>query len=56
MKKNKRRRLKPIPKFILTLFLICLATVLMFISVIGGIYINAVQMERKYSYMLNETK
>lgn len=55
MKKNKRR-LKPIPKFILTLVLVCLAVILMFISIIGSIYINAVQMDQKYSYMLNETK
>ena len=51
---KKKRRLKKVPKFILTVILACLAVVLMFVAIAGGIYLNAVQMDKRYASYYQE--
>ena len=45
----KRRRLKKVPKIILSAILLVIAMYLMVLAIAGGIYLSAVQCDRKYS-------
>lgn len=46
---KKRRKLKKVPKILLSVIMLVLAIYLMFIAIAGGIYLSAVQCDRKYS-------
>ena len=44
----KRRRLKKVPKIILSAILLVIAMYLMVLAIAGGIYLSAVQCDAKY--------